>query len=182
MPSDIIIRVKCDEYLVRFAITLFGNLPINFPKNSNFLNILDIFLDKPPLDFQQPDYGANTLYIQLPYFENKNVIYNNYLSPLKQQIFVKELRKYFKITFRSEVAKHIVNGIEKQDAIELFIEKYDLSQDCWDFLQKDFYRYVNLRYKRRLFRNRKKTSVKDLLCPLIPSRSHDSQTSQTSQT
>lgn len=179
MPSDIIIGVKCDAYLVRFAVTMYGNLPVNFPKNSHFLNILDVFLEKPPLDFQQPDYGVETLWIRLPYFETKNVVYNNYLSPLKQRIFVKELRKYFKITFRSEVAQHIVNGIEKQDALELFIEKYNLSQDCWDFLQKDFYRYVNLRYKRRLFRNRKKTSVKDLVSPTIPASSHDSQSSQT---
>ena len=177
MPSDIIIRVKCDAYLVRFAVSMFGNLPLNFPKNSHFLNLLDVFLDKPPMDFQEPDYGPETLWIQLPYFQNKNVVYNNYLSPLKQRVFVKELRKYFKITFRSEVSQLIINGIEKQDALELFIEKYNLSQDCWDFLQKDFYRYVNLRYKRRLFRNRKNTSVKDLVSPIIPSVSHDSHVS-----
>ena len=171
MPSDMIIRVKCDPYLVRFAVALYGNMPINFPKNSNFLNILDVFLDKPPMDFKQPDYGKETLWIQLPYFEDKNVLSNNYLSPLKQRIFVKELNKFFKMTFRAEVSKHIVNGIEKQDSLYLFMEKYNLSQDSWDFLQKDFYRYVNLRHKRRLFRNRKNTSVKDPVCPTIPKRS-----------
>jgi hypothetical protein len=159
MPSDIIIRVKCDAYLVRFAVSLYGNLPINFPKNSHFLNLLEIFIEKKPLDFKEPDYGNNMLWIQLPYFENKNIVFNNYLSPVKQQTFVNELRKYFKITFRKEVAQLIVHGIEKQDAINIFIEKYNLSQDCWDFLQKDFYRYLNLRDKRRLFRTKKNTSV-----------------------
>ena len=165
MPSDMIIRVKCDPYLVRFAVALYGNMPINFPKNSNFLNILDVFLDKPPMDFKQPDYGKETLWIQLPYFENKNILYNNYLSPLKQRIFVKELNKYFKITFRSEVSKHILNGLEKKDSLALFIEKYNLSQDSWDFLDKDFQRYLTIKRKRRLFRNRKNTSVNALLCP-----------------
>lgn len=170
MPTDIIIKVKCDAYLVRFLESLYGKSPIIFPKNSNFLNILDVFLDKPPLDFVEPDYGEKTLKIQLMYCDAKNVLYNNYLSPLKQRIFVKEIWKLFKITFRGDIAQHLVNGLERQDAIELFIEKHNLSQDCWDQLEKDFQRYVIIRRKRRLFRNRKNTSDKEGICP--PDLSH----------
>lgn len=164
MPSNIIIKVKCDVYLIRFLETLYGQSPIKFPNASNFNAILDVFLDKPPLDHVPPYYDQETLEIQLPFFENKDVRSYNYLSPLKQRILIKEIWKYFKITFRGEVAKHIINGLEKQDAIDLFIEKYNLPVDCWDALDKDFQRYLKLRSKRRLFRHRKNSSVSDIDC------------------
>ena len=167
MASDTIIRVKCEPYLVKFLETLYGKSPISFPKKSNFNSILDVFLDKPPLDYQEPEYGENTLEIRLPYFENKNVLFNFYLSPTKQRILIKEIWKFFKITFRGEISKHIVLGLDRQDAIQIFIEKYNLSQDCTDSLEKDFQRYVKLRSYHRLFRNKKNSSVKDHDCPAV---------------
>lgn len=159
MASQIILRVKCEPYLVKFLETLYGPSPISFPKNSNFNTILDVFLDKAPFDYHEPEYGVNTLKIQLPYFEHKDIRSYNYLSPKKQTAFVKEIWKYFKITYRSEIAKCIVMGLDRQDAIEIFIEKYNLSLDCWDFMEKDFQRYLKLRAMRRLRRTNKNSAV-----------------------
>ncbi len=170
MASQTIIRVSCEPYLIKFLETLYGPSPIVFPKNSNFNTILDVFLDKPPIDYKEPERTEKMLEIRLPYFENKNVLFNYYLSPTKQRILIKELWKFFKITFRSEISKHIVLGLDRQDAIQIFIEKYDLSQDNCDFLEKDFQRYVKLRSYHRLFRSKKNTSVKEVNCPeLFPS-------------
>jgi len=159
MASQIIIRIKCEPYLIRFVETLYGPSPISFPKNSNFNTLLDVFLDKPPLDHIEQDYGESTLSIQLPYFDNKDIRSYNYLSAKKQAAFVKELWKFFKITYRGYISKLIVAGLDRQDAIEIFIEKYDLSLDCWDFMEKDFQRYLTLRSMRRLRRTNKSSAV-----------------------
>ncbi len=165
MASNIVIKVKCEPYLIRFLESLYGPSPITFLKNSNFNTILDVFLEKPPLDYSEPDYGDSTLLIRLPYFDNKNVVFNNYLSPTKQRIFKNEIWKFFKITFRSEISKYVVMGLDRQDALELFIEKYNLTQDSWDSLEKDFQRYLKLRRYHRQFRMKKNTSVKEAVCP-----------------
>ena len=164
MASEIKINLSCEQHLIRFFETLYGPSPILFPKNSNFNTILDVFLDKPPLGYVEPNNCENTLTIQLPFLENKNVISNFYLSPTKKRIFVKELEKYFKITFRSEISKHIVLGLDRQDSIQIFIEKYNLSQDECDMLEKDFQRYLKLRCYHRLFRNKTNSSVKGHDC------------------
>jgi hypothetical protein len=165
MGSPITIKLKCEPYLVKFLETLYGPSPISFPKNSNFNTMLDVFLDKPPLEFKQPEIGEKVLEIRIPYFENKNVLFNNYLSPTKQRILIKEISKFFKITYRGEISKYIVLGLDRQDAIQIFIEKYNLSQDNSDLLEKDFQRYVKLRSYHRLFRKKKNSSVKGPECP-----------------
>ena len=152
MASEITLRVKCEPYLVKFLETLYGKSPVSFPKKSNFNAILDVFLEKQPLEYHEPDYGASTLIVLLPYFEQKDIRSYNYLSPIKQRIFIKEIWKFFKITYRGEIAKYVVMGLDRQDSLDLFIEKYNLSLDCWDFLEKDFQRYVKLRSKHRLFK------------------------------
>jgi hypothetical protein len=167
MASDVIIRVHCEPYLVRFLETLYGTSPISFPKNSNFNMLLDVFLEKPPLGYQEFVDGEKNLQIRLPYFEVKDIRSYNYLSPTKQRIFAKEVWKFFKITFRQEIAKCIVIGLDRKDAIELFVEKYNLSQDCWDALEKDFQRYLKLRSKKRLFKSNLNSSVKEPVCPVV---------------
>jgi len=165
MSSSVILKVKCKPYLVSFLETLHGKSPISFPKNSNFNTILDVYLDKPPLAYIESDYGESFLEIRLPYFEFKDIRSYNYLSPSNERIFVKEIWKFFKITFRRETSQQILRGLEKQEALEIFIKKYNLSQDCWDMLDKDFQRYVKTRQKNKLFRNKKNSSVKDPVCP-----------------
>lgn len=166
MPSPITVKIKCDQYLIRFLETLYGTSPINFPVKSNFNMFLDVFLQQPPLDYQQQDFGDDTLIIQLPYFEVKDVRSYYYLSDKAQAKFVGEIYKFFKITFRCEISKYIVLGLFRKDSIELFIDKYNLSLDCWDMLEKDYQRYIKLSCKKRLFRKNKNSSVKDPVCPV----------------
>ena len=98
MASPTIIKIMCEPYLIKFLESLYGPSPITFPKNSNFNTILDVFLDKPPMNYQEADFGDKTLEIRLPYFENKNVLFNYYLSPTKQRVLINEIKKFFKIT------------------------------------------------------------------------------------
>jgi hypothetical protein len=165
MASPIIIRVKCDPYLARFLETLYGGSPVSFPKKSNFNAILDLFLERPDLDYVEPDYGANTLEIRLPYFDHKNILSYYYLSPAKQEIFVNQVWKFFKVTYRAYISRCIVVGLERQEAISIFITKYNISLDSWDLLEKDYQRYLKVRSKNRLLRTNKNLSDRDPFCP-----------------
>ncbi len=126
---------------------------------------LDVFLQIPPLGYHEKDYGENTLSIQLPYFENKNVLSYFYLSDFEQEKFVNEIWKFFKITFRKEISKYIMVGLYRKDSIEVFIRRYNLPMDCWDMLEKDYQRYIVLSWKRRLFKKIPNVSSRRADCP-----------------
>ncbi len=164
MPSPIVIKIKCDLYLVRFLEKLYGPSPISFPAQSNFNMFLDVFLSQPPLNYLEQDHGENTLLVQLPYFENKNVLSYYFLTQKAQQKFVDEIWKFFKITYRSEISKYIMVGLYRKDSIEMFIDKYNLPMDCWDMLEKDYQRYIQLSWKRRLFKKNLNLSSKGAVC------------------
>jgi len=165
--SSPIIKVKCETYLIRFLESLYGPSPIKFPKASNFVAILDYCLDIPPLDWKEPDYGDESLAIQLPFFETKNVLSYYYLSDPNQMFLRDQFYMFFKITFRSEISKILVMQIKKQrkDAIECFMRKHNLPMSCWDLLEKDYQRYIRLGWKKRLFKNNKNLSVNGVSCP-----------------
>jgi hypothetical protein len=167
MPSPVIIKVQSEPYLIKFMEKLYGSSPLNFPKKSNWHTMLEYFLDKPPMNWIEPDFGEATMQIQLPFLENKNVLSNHYLSPVKQRVLTDEMKRFFKITFRTELSKMIVMGLQRQQALEIFIEKYGLSMDCWDFLEKDYQRYLKLRHYHKQFRSSKNSSDKEVELPAV---------------
>ena len=148
-----IIRFECEPYLIQFMEKKFGKKPIRFPRKHDFNNLLEYLLDMPPLDYS-PVLGENTLSIILPDFRTIHTSIYSYLSPASEVIFKKRMKLFFRITFHADINQAVVCGIQKKDAIGLFMEKYDLSPDCIDMLEKDYNRYLTLRRVNR--RNRKK--------------------------
>jgi hypothetical protein len=159
MSSTVIIKVKCEVYLIRFLEKLFGEQPISFPRKHDFNNILDFLLAKPPMGHVETDYGEKTLRIQLPYFEDKDIRSYNYLSAFKQGKLEARIAAYFKVVFHAEINKLLNLGFIRKDAIEIFMDEYNLPIDCLDLLEKDYSRYLTVRWKRRLFRSNKNSSV-----------------------
>ncbi|MGA2824316.1 MAG: hypothetical protein ABSE72_12420 [Bacteroidales bacterium] len=154
--SNQIIKIKCDFYLIRFLESIFGPQPIKFPKSHNFNNILSYNLGFIPPDYQDPDFGNETLLVELPYFENKDPRVYNYLSPKQQKIFRDEVYCLFKLTFRTDITKILLMQFKRQKkrALEMFIDKYNIPLDCWDMLDKDYSRHIQLTWKKkkRVFR------------------------------
>lgn len=168
MASQIVISVPCEEYLIRFLEKMYGPSPISFPKKSNFNTLLDVFLDRPPMNHTPvtPEDPGKFLQVELPYFEQKDIRSYNYLTAKMERAFVKEIWKFFKITFRGEIAQLLVLGLDRKDALEIFMEKYNLPQDCWDALEKDFQRYLKLRSKKkRLFKPSLNSAERQPACP-----------------
>jgi len=154
MPSPMIVKVKCDSYLIRFVQAFFETeSPIQFPPKHDFNNQLDFLLTKCPKDWIPEDYGENTMAIQVPYFERKNVLYHWYLSGRAQSIFVNRLSNFFKVVFNSEMNQCLVLGFNKKESMEFFQEKYNLGPGTNDMLEKSFSRYINIKRVKKSRKN-----------------------------
>jgi hypothetical protein len=165
MGSPITVKIKCRNYLIQFLYGKYGPPPVAFPKKNDFNNLLEYLLDVPPLDFREIEDAPDVLLVQVPFFEYKNVTGHYYLSGKKQIIFSKRVYQYFKIVFRAEINAAILQAINKKDAIEVFQEKYNMTPDSTDALEKDYQRYIEIRCRQRLFRKNKNSSDKGIICP-----------------
>jgi hypothetical protein len=158
MPSDVIIKMKCPAYLIHFLEKLYGDMPIVFPRNDDLSNTLDHLLDRPPKDYQEDSNYDGMLLIQLNYFEDKDVRKNWYLPERSQIYFIQRVNRYFKLKFRDDVNKSRLYGYERKQSIEIFIDKFELNDDCgiYDLLEKDYRRYYEFKYGKRRRKNKTK--------------------------
>ena len=162
--SDQILTIRTKPYLIRFLETTYGPQPIKFPK-SNFNDIILYYVDFPPLDYKVPDYGDETLKIEIPYCEFKNIKSYNYLNPERQDFFNDEIYMFFRLTYRKEISKLLMmqsnkkDPVRKKKAIEMFMEKYNISMDSWDMLDQDYKRHIKLTWKTHRLRLNRNMSV-----------------------
>lgn len=164
MPSPMTIKIKCEPHIITFFTRIFGKMPISLPKGHVLGYVLRHLLDRPPKDhIEIHDEGANFLEIRIPFNDEKNPLYNFYLSEQSKRIFADRIEREFKLMFREDINASRLAGLKKKDAIYLFIDKYDLSPDIFDRLIKDYQRNYHLRryYRTKNVQKprRKKSSV-----------------------
>lgn len=175
MPSPITISIRVQPYLVDFITSLFGPQPISFPRKHNFNRMLNLFLEKEQPAFSNYRRGETNLEIQLPYFEDKNVLSNFSISPVQERVLVSKMEDLFKLTFRDEMDQWLLLGVTKIEAIHLFIDKHQLKEDSVDMLLKDYQRFRDCKYKKKASLKKKKIlSVKSAFCPVVPITSDNS--------
>lgn len=160
MPSPISVNIYCPKQkLISFARFLYGPPPFQLKKRDNFSKLLNFLLAPAPDDYKPENYGPNTFQVQLPFYEDKNVLKHYYLSPVSQAIIIRRFNDMFELTFREHVDKCLLSGLRQNEAIYSFIEKYQLSVDVVSDLKKDYQRYRGILRQRDFYkRNRKKTS------------------------
>ena len=145
MPSPMTITVRCAPHLVRFMEAVYGPQPITFPRRDNFSLLLNFLVEKEPDNYSNYATGDVKLTVLLPYFEDKNVLYNYVLTPLKEVVFINKIDERFRIAFNDEMNKSTLLGISKIDSVHLFMDKFNLSEDCIDMLLKSYQRYIKLK-------------------------------------
>lgn len=154
------VKIKCAPYLIQFMNAIFGPMPIAFPKNHVLNYTLRHLLDRPPRTHKETNDYENYLEIQLPYSDETNVIYNFYLSDTSKRILENRIEREFRRTFRDDINASRLSGINRKDAIGLFIDKYELNPDVTDMLEKDYQRNSNLKYWHKKKAGRKKLKLK----------------------
>ncbi len=156
MKSRITVSVKMDRRLKAFIISTYGKEPVYFPKRDKLNSLLSVLLSKPPADLKlNPLDRDQLLTIILPYFEHININSHNHLSNHAQRVFQKRVKTMFDVAFVDFVDKCLLDGIDKVDAVNLFVSKYNLPDDLahQDALLKAIYRSKKLmnRYPRRKY-------------------------------
>jgi len=154
MPSPMIIQIKSPAWLIQFLQSYFNcDSTILFPTRHDFNSQLDFLLTKQPIEWVYEDFGDQTLNVQLPYFENKDIRQNWYLSEKSQALFICRASSFFRVIFNSEMNQSLNLGFNRKESMQIFQEKYNLGPGTNDMLEKSFSRYINIR---RLKKSRKK--------------------------
>ena len=156
------VHIRMKPFLKAFVVSVYGPQPVFFPKRDKLNDLLQLLLAKPPSSIKpiKPAERSGYLEVILPYFENLNINVYNHLSENSQAAFEKRIKSRFWVTFEDFMDEAFRHGLQKNDAITLFMEKYDLPFDSYieDMLRKAIYRSrrIQQKYPKRQYRYRKK--------------------------
>jgi hypothetical protein len=164
--SQISVNIQCHVAVVAYIQSVYGKQPVSFPKKDRFNTMLAFSVIKSPPDYAgEPDYGKETLKVNLPYMEDKNVLTWNYVP----EVAKKEIAKAMKALMYSEFHLHMDKAKSKDidfnvhSAVYLFMEKYNIPPVAFDMFLQVRKRYLS---RLRVARNKsKKLSDKHTLCP-----------------
>lgn len=127
------------KYLKPFYENVFGN-PVVFEKNSEQHRLLRRLLNKPPKNYIPGRSSENSITISVPYYEDLNIEYNNYLSERAIKVLRGDLYDLFYISLIKNVRDLVNTNVLIKDAVLLFMEKTGISEDHFDCLSKIVYR------------------------------------------
>ncbi|MFZ4522999.1 MAG: hypothetical protein ACOYNC_14915 [Bacteroidales bacterium] len=142
MQDPIIVNIKCQHYLICFLIKHYGPMPVKFPAMSDPNRLLGKLIAVAPLNHVQENYGENTLSVVLPQFRYKDITLYHYLSERKQKMIENYIHGWFKVVFHIEMNNYITLGYKRKDSIFLFMDTYEMPEQCFDALLKDYNRYM----------------------------------------
>jgi len=161
MKDRLTVKIKMAPYLKSFLLSCYNQQqPIYFPKRDKLNDLLQLLLSKPPMDLKPVPADHDSLEVVIPYFENLNVTSYHYLSPANQERFVHRVKQIFWVTFEDFMDECFRHDMRRNDAIYLFIEKYNLPADgrIEDMLRKELYRSKKIfrKYPKRDYKKSKK--------------------------
>lgn len=145
MSKRMTVNIKMDDYLIRFLYSVYQpdklDEPLFLPGRHRLNKNLSLLLSRPP---ETPTLCGGPSYLELviPYFENVNINSVNYISQKSQRTFSRLVRNIFTVQYFEFIDDCLINSIERIDAVNLFIEKYNQPDDLkfQDRLLKMIYR------------------------------------------
>lgn len=150
-----------EPYLKAFLLSCYNQQePVFFPKRDQLNDMLQLLLARPPKDLKSVPPDPDQLEVVIPYFENLNIMSYHYLSPNNQQVFARRVKQIFRVTYLDFMDECFRHEMRRNDAIYLFIEKYNIPLDTRieDMLRKELYRSKRIfrKYPKREYRKTKK--------------------------
>lgn len=150
MASPITINIKMDPYLITYMESIYGPQPIEFDKKDRLTGFLPRLLRKPyPGEDQFEHYGIENLKIVLPYFEDKNVLYHNFMASKEQALFRSIIYRLFKAQFHDFMNDADRHRITMKEGVDTFIDVHRLDSSLTDMLIKERQRYKDTIFQKR---------------------------------
>ena len=170
MSSGIICKLKIEPFFQEFLRGYYRcNSPVfKFPRYDydelglalKFNNLLS----PAPDNFKPVSFGEDEFLIEVPDFHDRDPFYCNYISPLRNDKFVKKLDIQQKNHFHERMAQLRIEGYEYQDCVEIYMDDFGINQKFADRLLKDYSRW---RTKLRVQKFRKKSHrLETPFCPV----------------
>jgi hypothetical protein len=165
--------IKLDVHYQRFLRHQFGceNEVFEFPNRHKFNTMLEHFVTALPEGYEEPDYGAETFKIAIPFMEYKNVASYRHLSCVKETIFKQKIREFYNWVIEDRIKSLMKNTektedggmirLDRQECTLLLIDEYDFDRgncDSFDRLYKFITRYKKNEINRRYFSKKKQIS------------------------
>jgi hypothetical protein len=161
MSSGITVAIKIEHKCLKdFIITQYSlnkTEPVSVTSSNKLASLFLKHISKAPINykpvFTQTD---GVLLFELPYNDGKNIRCNYFINETKQRRIVDFFDSEFKMQFRMFMNENLGKTISQlQDAIYEFTRIYeiDCSEDTFELLKKDYYRY-RLRLKKPLLKIR----------------------------
>jgi hypothetical protein len=182
--SEITVTIKIEQQCLKdYIISAYGDEPVKINSANKLSSLFIKRLDKAPFGLK-PVFGNKPGYLtfELPYNEEKNIRYNFYINEKKQRRIVEFFESEFKTQFRMFMNENIGNIPILQDAIFEFTRVYniDCSEETYEMLKKDYYRYrkklkkpmAKIRgsktYKQAVLKKNISTTFQPVLSPSCP--------------
>jgi len=144
MPSPITVNIKMAPYLIQYLVNKYGPQPIEFPRKDRFGSVLPQLTRKPREDeFQFEHYGNDNLIVVLPFCNEKNVLYHNFMPSSAQALFVNMIHKEFITGFHIFMNDAYNCKVEITESVNVFIDINQIDYSCFDMLVKERQRYMN---------------------------------------
>ena len=145
MKKRLTIKIKMEEHLISFLYSVYQPTKTQealfLPSRDRLNKLLSLLLTRPPSEQTPPEEGTY-LELVIPYFEKININSINHISIRAQKTFARSVKKIYTIQFFEFIDDCLISGFEKIDAVNLFIEKYNLPDDLafQERLLKSIYR------------------------------------------
>ena len=143
MSSGHIIAIKTRPYLKDYYINYFGGSePIKATVTNKLFPFLIHYLTPKPKNWKPPEPAADILLIELPYNDEHNVRYYNYIHPRHNRPIASYLYGLFYAQFiRYMNEKVMQERWQVKYAIYNFLDQHNIDCTNYETLQKIYYRY-----------------------------------------
>lgn len=150
MTSQVLVSVKLDYYHQAFLRGYFEQYdPVfAFPQGNDLARRLEVLLRQTPPNPKQCS-GDKLFKIVVPPMKHKNPLQYCYLSEVASNMFVNKIVDFAKLVFHEKMTELRNAGFEYQECVYLFMDEFNLPEDCFDRLIKDLQRWRNrVRFKK----------------------------------
>lgn len=156
MSSGIFCTIKLDPFLQEFLRGYYNcaNLVFKFPReDADELHLAKKFndlYDIPPVNYKPFNFGEWEFRIEVPYQDNKDPFYCNYLSKNTMEILANKVFKAFRDDFYDFIMDKRAKGWEEyKDIVLLYMECRRISPQYFDRLIKDYQRWRNIKKNKK---------------------------------
>ena len=164
MSSGISINIKLDRFYQQFLRGYYNcSEPVfMFPRASkkDYLPFALIpLLWYPPEHYKLEDFGDDNFRIFIPEMHDKNVYSMNYISENSLRIFSEVVEKFYFARLYQEFDELYIGGLGPHQTVDVFMEKYKISEDYRDRLLKNYTRFYNWHHQKKYRKHYVKKSI-----------------------